>query len=689
MAKQKPKKKQERTIISHEKLAMRAYQEGQKSGSYISYYGSDSLRSIESGLSEPKLAIIRNVLFLDLWSVGTTKKGDVIQSRNVMHHNLETAYDIFSEIASSAVMKFLTKGQAPGTTSLTDIININSSTEQKMDDRWYDNDPFSQISKHLENQLENPISGGIHDMVDWDKVLKGDKLGVWAKNIFKMAQNIAGDTCWDECTDSCQPIIETIMQCIIDKLDDGIREGDNIMGPVKTKVLANPFEVTFGNMGLPILADADAMNPAQKKLHAKVMQEMQNRQDTMNSKAFQSFAHFVYFTYSHTTADIAAVLYEKFRRVDIFYTALKIFAKHGDMKVWTVVDEILFTALIMHHLTENSFRDWIGGKDIEDKTSYFHHFNLLESKPLDKKSQLAILALDDSKESLHEMYHDKLSLWQVISITSACICEDTLDIDMRLMPVFQQMGYSVEDAAALCGYIDGMNTGRCHTFMTSIYMNFIKENMDYDPDASVQDGQDVEDQVKARVDDYISNYRQTADAALAAEKARLEKQQRQASHSVSQMEGHVSKLQSENENLQNLVKQLEEQNRELHRQLEEAEAFVKEDQEEDTKISYPSLIGEDVKIVVFGGGDNWRVELANRFPNIRFMRLDDQINDTVIVDADIVIVNTFVMAHKKFWPVQNMAKKLNKPLMFFPRAGINSCSNYLIEIYNDFKQGEK
>ena len=55
-----------------------------------------------------------------------------------------------------------------------------------------------------------------------------------------------------------------------------------------------------------------------------------------------------------------------------------------------------------------------------------------------------------------------------------------------------------------------------------------------------------------------------------------------------------------------------------------------------------------------------------------------------VTDADIILVNTFVLKHAMYWPLKNEADRVGKQMFSFPARGINSGSNYIVSIYQDY-----
>ena len=48
------------------------------------------------------------------------------------------------------------------------------------------------------------------------------------------------------------------------------------------------------------------------------------------------------------------------------------------------------------------------------------------------------------------------------------------------------------------------------------------------------------------------------------------------------------------------------------------------------------------------------------------------------------MLNVFVMSHKFFWPVQEVAKQYNVPLRYFAHKGINRGSEEILEAYQEY-----
>ena len=84
-------------------------------------------------------------------------------------------------------------------------------------------------------------------------------------------------------------------------------------------------------------------------------------------------------------------------------------------------------------------------------------------------------------------------------------------------------------------------------------------------------------------------------------------------------------------------------------------------------------------VVVFGGHASWLREMKQRFPDVRFIGKDLLPNENLIRNADEVWIRLIALSHSYFYKIIDEIRRRNKPIRYFTNAGVNRCSEQLIQ----------
>lgn len=99
--------------------------------------------------------------------------------------------------------------------------------------------------------------------------------------------------------------------------------------------------------------------------------------------------------------------------------------------------------------------------------------------------------------------------------------------------------------------------------------------------------------------------------------------------------------------------------------------------EAENNIRYP--VRTQRKVVIFGGHASWLREMKQRFPDVRFIGKDLLPNENLIRNAEEVWIQPNALSHSYFYKIIDEVRRRNKPIRYFTHAGVNRCSNQLIQ----------
>lgn len=273
------------------------------------------------------------------------------------------------------------------------------------------------------------------------------------------------------------------------------------------------------------------------------------------------------------------------------------------------------------------------------------------------------------------------SIQQMLYKHSALIAATPFSISLRWEKTLISLGYSPKEAAVLCGYFEGANQAHLSEAFNTTWDNSVSELKELNkeqeqnspqPDPEYLKRLEEADMIRSKAEILERRLRrENRTAEYRAEKA--EQTLESTTEALEETKQELKRLQKEKEALQKTIL-------ELSTQLPDNQ----EQQEPEPKEKYPSDIGKDIRFVVYGGPPNWIAEQRRRFPYISFLSPDALPKSDLIANADILMLNVFVMSHKFFWPVQEVAKQYNIPLRYFAHKGINRGSEEILEAYQEY-----
>ena len=312
------------------------------------------------------------------------------------------------------------------------------------------------------------------------------------------------------------------------------------------------------------------------------------------------------------------------------------------------------------------------------------------------------------RESIIEAFsYPVISLRQLIYSHTGVIAPSTLRISLKWRAMLEDIGLRHDDALVLCGFIEGCNlliqhlqsSAREEDKEAELRKDFnpvrVKEiAMAYAKCVEENEKQQIRQDIRRELESSFAEAR-NLEERVTAENRRLQRQHRTSLYRATAAEAQIIAKDDTIRCLEEQVKALTEERESLQRTImdlsQQISAVPPEecgDKEEEKQLNlhegFPSDIGKDAKIIVYGGSQNWIAEQQKRFPHIRFFAADVLPNDAAIAHADILMVNTFYLSHKYFWTIQGAAKRANKKMDFFQSRGVNSGSQRIIEVYHSF-----
>lgn len=152
-------------------------------------------------------------------------------------------------------------------------------------------------------------------------------------------------------------------------------------------------------------------------------------------------------------------------------------------------------------------------------------------------------------------------------------------------------------------------------------------------------------------------------------------------------------LKRENKKLKALINKLEHRLRESGEALKNADESLNEAsaelaelrsmirQPEKEQVDYTTTITfpyeAQKRTVVFGGHSSWLKAIRPLLPNVRFIEPSAQPNTGLILNADVVWIQTNALSHSSFYKIIDLVRKNNIELHYFKYASAEKCAEQL------------
>ena len=552
--------------------------------------------------------------------------------------------------------------------------------EKDYPDEFYEHDMDKQAKRQIDIHIYDHITRAVYSMSNWELIFPEKREMVWNQNIQTILKAIAVPEKIEMMEKWRDKIIAKIASVAFEIIEFTLRPDDLVfpsaLGPRFNSVLATPPSyLTKTDIKLPNIDDIIKM-----KQQFPLMEPVKPEPKKDNSKleafcaAMGSLAPTQLIKFTKALRDIP--------HVAILYAAFKNFTEKNSLTYPTLMTDCLYLMCFCDRFTNIADRDTLSTyqSDPEKVLRISPTLDRPFTKELKQRRDQVKKDADAQNKEFVDFTTNSTTLWYLAGTETGTILPEDLTIDMAMEDTFKGIGYSDREAAALCGFITAAD--HCNDSKRMISA-FIQWDGDEEPEEPQEQEKDIDidmikNKIRSQVQEELTKLKSQVTEELDNERRKHIKEQRKAYHAASEAEEQARVLAEENEKLKDRVNELER----LVSQLEDQIPLPNENDENDVETyetTWPSDFGVNESILCIGGSDNWIKRQQERFPNIRFYGPQTIPDDSAVFHADLIFINTFVLKHKTFYPVQNAAKRAGVPLKNFPAAGINTSTDFILK----------
>ena len=639
------------------------------------------LPMIEADLDDTSRDLMMMFCCADIRKLPDIDNHNPIVSRSIMQTDSDTVANTFATMCASLIASILT----PSTPDLYDkeqVYHLLGKFESKIPDNLYEMDGSRQCQKHLIYQFLDGLSNGVSDLIDWSELMQGTNPCKWAENTVNMIQTIFTEDELKTCEEHRLQILKTYFEMLKKQLPEFIRQA-------KKRMLAMGFDPepqlavkTQSAAAKPILDQLptimNIINQQPSYATHLSMFEIPRAMEPGEPWMLGLMTMLEYLELDNLN-QIHDTLLQTYSANDLTYASLVELAAAAHTNRFTCISEFFLMNLILIKFTSEKLHEMITPTSSDQAM----HWNTFQPIPCPKRIKLIC---EEASKQDNSAVPSNLSLWQILAANTNQIPPETLYIRTDLDSLLQEIGFDPVQSAAICGYIEGAKAGRTHSMMAQVYVKSLLKNIENLSKSADTDQPDQQDP-RTILEQEISQITADAESRINAAHQKVMKTEQAARHDAAKAAEQIEKLKAELIKKQELIKSLTRENEELQEILQACDLpsdDTEESSDTDLDISYPCLIGKTIKIVSFGGSDNWLAEMRSRFPNVRFFPCDTDPNEATIAGADIILVNTWTFKHKRFWRIQSVVRKTGQTVQIFPKKGLNACSQHLINTYDTF-----
>lgn len=169
-------------------------------------------------------------------------------------------------------------------------------------------------------------------------------------------------------------------------------------------------------------------------------------------------------------------------------------------------------------------------------------------------------------------------------------------------------------------------------------------------------------------------------------------------------EQEIKKLRSEIKHLKNIVNQTEHKYRDLSAKLREANSkldvsntelselrsMIREsiDREEESPVSVAFPYSVNKRTVIIGGHQSWMNAMKPLIVNARYIAASEQPNTAVILNAEVVWIQTNAISHSSFYKIIDVIRRNHIPVCYFSYSSAEKCAEQ-IALYDSGEDGEE
>jgi len=522
----------------------------------------------------------------------------------------------------------------------------------------------------------------INAIIDWEKILPGTNIFVWSKNFIDFLQNMCGQEFLDKYSSKRDHMFEAAARGVAAAITEmNLQSFTSEFYPQykafpttsKTAALPRTLNLPISVPGTGLFGMNSLQPPAPSFSTAPGVSTAQNVDAALENVICGLLAPLIPKARGLLDQIGKEFVLSGFSPVDIIFIVAETCKDYRDTDdLPTFIDPMLFVATQLMPLAVN--KSLKGFENPVHKPDIVLHTATMLTEP-------------DRSDDESNIRAKATTLSQLILNCTAQLIPTELHIPTTYMDTFIRAGYTEWEAAALCGLIKGLNYCSDNQIL---YHNSLKpyiqdlENEDFgeapDEDAirshveeemrlSIEKTQAMRKEVEVARNQFLRERRTTIYRADRAEQE-LEARDKELAEAREQ----IRKLQNENRELQSSI---------FDMSLKDSE------KDEETSLQFPLDIAKNIRFSVFGGTTGWVKEQSRRFPNVYFYDVDTYPQPDIVENSDIILLNTFVMHHKYFNNIQDIAKKKGIPVHFIRNKGFNNGSKQIFEVWEEYSKSNQ
>lgn len=528
----------------------------------------------------------------------------------------------------------------------------------------------------LEGILSDPLSAAIFHAISWDGVLRGDNVTMWSKNAVKMISSALSDEALAALDNTRDRLILLIAGKVAELQTEAIKEGIAYL----KKIAAMPKTPRQGRPLFP--------TGAQDELYDSDDEE--HWDEPLCQVAGQRI---------QTDHDIVMRLYtsiSEYNMAEVSYACITLAAAHRSITECPGIVHSLLTYMItVGYYYNERYYDFLPKFNAESVSINTSRACIMTEQMREAFARNEKEGKDDEERPLH---YPNLNVSQMAHTYTEVVLPPVLRIGTGWVKSLEDFGFTHDESMLLCGFMEG---SRC-----------IKNSL-----AGASDEEEVEDdrfdigfedldettqkellgRMRAEVQqEYKEDLAQAQKIRERAEtvERQARRENRTSIYRAEQAEGRLGAIIEERDELRIQLERLMAENEELLNRVRGLGGDVPALEEEEPDAASidrgPYDIGKDFRLIVFGGQASWVAEMKRRFPNIEFYDVDAMPREASIVGADVVLLYTFVMKHKVYYGIQEIAKRNGMQLHYLQHKGVNRVSEEILELYDkQFGGGER
>ena len=537
----------------------------------------------------------------------------------------------------------------------------------------------------------DPISAGLYYLLDWDSIMRGDNIALWARNAAKVVDSVLPPDAFEHLRLMREAIVIQLAGAAAEEISLSIENASKYIAetvPARVPQIKDihpipgarePFIANPLTPSLPLTPNAGILPLKPDNL----LQD-----DTFWDLPLCQAALARVLATDEASYQLSIALND-FDMAEIAYAAITLMAQYNAISAFPGIVMSLGAFLAIKAYACNP-EDFVYSDEDAKRDRISINTSRLCSLP--EEAQEALLQLQPG-----DCANDEdgalipVTVSQMLYGLSEMAAPPILQIDIAPVDTMEAVGYSRDEAMALCGFAEGARSAR-ESMTIALQENYLvevekAEAEEIAENALKQEAREAEIRAEAKRE-YEERMAEAQEIRQRAES--LERQARRENRTTlyhaEKAKEQLAATRDERDELRIQVERLLAEKERLEEALHELGGQAESDEEEEPDVplkqQFPSDIGRDVKFVVYGGPQNWAAEQRRRFPYIEFHDVEEQPNEASIAGADILMLNTFVMKHKAFDNIQDTARKNNIPLHYFLNKGINRGSEQMLELYD-------